>query len=144
MPINKTRRGLTQVHYFLQYRKQCTSSSALLFHPLSPSHHGFRLLGPPEVHHDHPSTSVDHHLNIKDPFMDLLLSGSFDKQKFMPSIPYFEWYQFQFCHPCIDLYKWGHSQQSLNFLKFLLEKSWNHNSLTTLKINLLLEKNNSS
>ena len=109
MPINKTRRGLTQVHYFLQYRKQCTSSSALLFHPLSPSHHGFRLLGPPEVHHDHPSTSVDHHLNIKDPFMDLLLSCSFDKQKFMPPIPYFEWYQFQFYHPCIDLYKWGHS-----------------------------------
>lgn len=140
MPINKTRRGLTQVHYFLQYRKQCTSSSALLFHPLSPSHHGFRLLGPPEVQHDHPSTSVDHHLNIKDPFMDLLLSGSFDKQKFMPPIPYFEWYQFQFCHPCIDLYKWGHSQQSLNFLKFLLEKSWNHNSLTTLKIICFLRK----
>ncbi|KAL4636383.1 hypothetical protein ACB092_03G003600 [Castanea dentata] len=139
-PMNKARRGLTQVHYILQYPKQYTSSSALLFHPPNPSHHG--LLGPPEVHHDHPSTSVDHHLNIKikDPFMDLLLSGSFDKEKFMPPIPYLEIYQFQFRCPCIDLYQWGNDQKSLNALKFLLEKSWNHNSLTTLKIICFLRK----
>lgn len=142
MPIHKVRRGLTQVHYFLQYRKQYTSSSALLFHPPNPSHHGFRLLGPPEVHHDHPSTSADHHLNIKikDPFMDLLLSGSFDKEKFMPPIRYFECHPSQFCRPCIDLYEWGNEHQSLHALKFLLEKSWNHNSLTTLKIICFLRK----
>ncbi|KAL0006491.1 hypothetical protein SO802_014052 [Lithocarpus litseifolius] len=140
MPINKARRGLTQAHYFLRHRKQCTSSSTLLFHPPNPSHRGLGLLGPPEVHHDHPSTSVDHHLTIKDPFMDLLLSGSFDKQKFMPPIPYSERQQFQFPHPCIDLYQWGNDQQSLNTLKFLLEKSWNHNSLTTLKIICFLRK----
>ncbi|KAL0006487.1 hypothetical protein SO802_014048 [Lithocarpus litseifolius] len=142
MPINKAQRGLTQVHYFLQYQKQYTSSSALLFYPPNPSHHGLGLLGPLEVHHDHPSTSVDHHLNIKikNFFMDLLLSDSFDKEKFTPPIPYSERNQFQFRHPCIDLYQWGNNQQSLNALKFLLEKSWNHNSLTTLKIICFLRK----